>query len=293
VSRETAPRTAEAAVGRPDEIAEVAALLGSAREARWILDHAGDDWPVLVERRLAGEPLQYVLGTWPFRRLELQVDRRVLIPRPETEQVVEVALRELARLCAHSVRSEVRRGKRVCVDLGTGSGAIALSLATEGAAICGALEVWASDLSADALAVASDNLSALPDEAARPRVHLARGWWFDALPNSLAGSVDLLVSNPPYVPEASIRDLDPVVRDWEPHAALGALPGTGGVAGMADIEAIVVAAPAWLGPQGVAVVELDPAHADPAADLARAAGFCRVSVEPDLSGRDRVLVAGR
>jgi release factor glutamine methyltransferase len=141
--------------------------------------------------------------------------------------------------------------------------------------------------------VASDNLGALPDDEVRAQVRLARGSWFDALPRSLAGRVDLLVSNPPYVPEAAIGDLDPVVRDWEPHGALAASSGAGGVAGIADIEAIVGAASAWLSPGGVAVVELDPAQADPAADLARAAGFGRVSVEPDLSGRDRMLVAGR
>jgi release factor glutamine methyltransferase len=308
VGQGTAPRTAEGTGGRPDEVAEVAERLGSAREARWILDHAGDSWPELVERRLAGEPLQYVLGTWPFRGLELQVDRRVLIPRPETEQVAEVALRELARLGAHGAhgalgalgghgahggRNTGCTGGRVCADLGTGSGAIALSLAIEGPALCGALEVWATDISADALAVATGNLAALRDDEARARVHLAQGSWFDALPRSLVGCVDLLVSNPPYVPEPAIASLDPVVRDWEPHEALAAPSGAGGVAGMAHIETIVSTAPLWLASDGVAVVELDPAQAGPAADLARAAGFGRVSVHPDLSGLDRMLVAGR
>src|SRR5581483_7254597 len=85
--------------GSAAELAELAERLGSVREARWILDHAGSDgWRELAARRLRGEPLQYVLGTWPFRTLELTVDRRVLVPRPETEQVVEVALGELRHL---------------------------------------------------------------------------------------------------------------------------------------------------------------------------------------------------
>ncbi len=113
----------------------------------------------LADRRAAGEPLQYVLGRWPFRRLELVVDRRVLIPRPETEQVVEVALAELASLAAD--RRPSRRGQpgaaraRCAVDLGTGSGAIALSLAVEGGALAPGLVVWATDVSRDALAVAA------------------------------------------------------------------------------------------------------------------------------------------
>ncbi len=112
----------------------------------------------LADRRAGGEPLQYVLGHWPFREIDLTVDRRVLVPRPETEQLVEVALDELRRTVGRSPD----RGDRICVDLGTGSGAIALSLATEGAEdIAGTLEVWATDRSVDSLAVARANLSTL------------------------------------------------------------------------------------------------------------------------------------
>jgi release factor glutamine methyltransferase len=286
--------TARAAV-----VTTLTGQLGSAQEARWILDHGGDRWPELVERRLAGEPLQYVLGTWPFRHLDLMVDRRVLIPRPETEQVVEVALAVLGRMCGPSGPGAAAPGDepgtdgRVCVDLGTGSGAIALSLATEGMAICRHLEVWATDISADALVVARHNMAVAAAARDLPSVHLVEGPWFAALPRDLAGRIDLLVSNPPYVPEADVAGLDPIVRDWEPLEALMAAPGSAGVGGMAAIEAIIEDAPGWLGPGGVMVIELGPSQASAAVAAASGAGFGRVAVQRDLAGRDRMLVAGR
>jgi release factor glutamine methyltransferase len=280
-------------------LTSLAEQLGSAQEARWILDRAADRWPELVERRRAGEPLQYVLGSWPFRQLELMVDRRVLIPRPETEQVVEVALAELARSCRSSASVDASvggerktTGGQVCVDLGTGSGAIALTLATEGSALCD-IEVWATDISADALAVARYNLDALAAMRSVPSVHLVEGGWFDALPPELAGRIDLLVSNPPYVAEADFDRLDRVVRDWEPRQALVAAPGSTGVGGTAAIEAIIGAAPDWLGPDGAMVIELDPGQASAMAAMASGAGFGRVAVKQDLAGRDRMLVARR
>lgn len=276
---------------RTATLAEVAEQLGSDQEARWILEEAGDRWPELVARRVAGEPLQYVLGRWPFRHLELLVDRRVLIPRPETEQVVEVALAELRRR-GRSREGPVGTTAPVAVDLGTGSGAIALALASEGGADCPGLEVWATDISLAALAAARENLQFAGGEA-RDRVHLAEGDWFDALPPGLVGRVDLLVSNPPYVPEDELADLDPAVRDWEPRQALAAAPDSRGTPGMGAVEHIVAGASDWLGPEGVLVVELDPSQAGPAADRAGAAGFHRVRIERDLAGRDRMLVAAR
>ena len=137
----------------------IAERVGSVREARWIVEHTGGEARsalALADRRAAGEPLQYVLGRWPFRCLELAVDRRVLIPRPETEQVVEVALAELASLVIGdgSPDRAVSRTGPVAVDLGTGSGAIALSLAVEGGAVAPDLVVWATDASDEALEVA-------------------------------------------------------------------------------------------------------------------------------------------
>jgi release factor glutamine methyltransferase len=337
-------------------VAEATSRLGSKTEARWIVEHAcavdgpkirgplsvsGLDQPVaasvpsrvesMVTRRQAGEPLQYILGVWPFRTLELAVDPRVLIPRPETEQVVEVALGELRRIATQIAGSRPpgRPPSRplTAVDLGTGSGAIALSLAVEmeveGLPGGGPLDVWATDSSLDALEVARSNLLALkvagapppPPAAARPgaarpaaarpaaaysaapgrarldRVRLAHGPWFGALPVDLVGAIDLVVSNPPYVSAEEYPDLDPVVRDWEPEGALVAGPGRDGGAGLADVETIVSESPRWLTGDGVLVIELAPHQADGATALARRAGFVDVRVEPDLAGRPRVLVA--
>ncbi len=281
-------------------VASIADQLGSQREAVWIVDHAGADGAqALADRRQAGEPLQYVLGRWPFRTVELQVDRRVLIPRPETEHVVEVALMELKRICGHpgagdpALRSEELTDRRVCVDLGTGSGAIALSVAAEGAMVCPNVEVWATDASTDALAVARANLVTLgvTDPAAASRVRLTRGSWFDALPPGLLGQVDLLVSNPPYVAESEYPGLEAAVREWEPREALVADRGAGGVEGMAAIETIIAGAPQWLARSGAMVIEIAPSQAVQSVHAARRAGFGRVTTERDLAGRLRMIVA--
>jgi release factor glutamine methyltransferase len=290
----------------PDQASERSSLqesmvarLGSAREARWILEHADGDRDLalaLTDRRVRGEPLQYVLGRWPFRTLELTVDQRVLIPRPETEQVVEVAL---AGLAARDVGPDPGRAPGrvapglVCVDLGTGSGAIALSLAVEGRTHFPGLRVWATDRSAEALAVARANLSELGrvDRDAASRVHLSEGSWFDALPVGLVGSVDLMVSNPPYVAEDDYDGLDPAVHDWEPRGALVAARGSDGVGGMAAIELIVAGARRWLRPTGLLVVEIAPSQAAAAVVAGRRAGFDDVRAERDLAGRLRMLVA--
>jgi release factor glutamine methyltransferase len=234
----------------------------------------------MCERRVAGEPLQYVLGAWSFRGIDLMVDDRVLIPRPETEVVVEVALAEAVRL-GH------RRGPRsllpvettgVVADLGTGSGAIALALEAE----LPTVEVWATDISEDALAVARANAAG----AGATRVRLARGSWFDALPVELRGRVDLAVSNPPYVTTAEFAGLPDEVARYEPHGALVA-----GLAGTEAIERLARSAPRWLTGAGVLVCEIAPHQADTAVALARDAGFASAEVHPDLAGRPRALVA--
>ncbi|MDP8987075.1 MAG: peptide chain release factor N(5)-glutamine methyltransferase, partial [Actinomycetota bacterium] len=202
----------------------------------------------MVRRRSQGEPLQYVVGRWGFRALDLMVDRRVLIPRPETEQVVEVAVSELRRVETASAQGAAGTGggrRTTAVDLGTGSGAIALSLAVEVVTA----QVWGSDASPQALAVARANLAGL----GRPgtRVRLVEGDWFAALPADLAGGIDLVVSNPPYV--ASSDPLPPEVAAWEPTEALVAGP-----TGLEHVERIVGEAPAWLAPAGALVVEVAP-----------------------------------
>lgn len=317
---------------------QTAKRLGSASEARWVVEHAlgsganavvlarGDE-PVqgavaaavdrIVMRRTAGEPLQYLLGSWAFRRLELAVDRRVLIPRPETEVMVGYALEELARAVAGSDGPAMwpatdgpdrRQGTDepgqaaagggdgqvdplVVVDLGTGSGAVALSMAVEGPERIGqrAMQVWAVDDSTDALAVAGVNLQALTTSIpATAEVHLAHGDWFDALPPVLAGRVTLAVANPPYVSEAEWSTLDPEVRDFEPRRAL-----VGGPVGREEVDRILAVACHWLAPWGVMVMELAPHQADDAALRALVDGFDGVLVRPDLAGRARVLVARR
>ncbi len=274
-------------------LGEAAAALGSTVDARRIVEQASGwggahhhvhlDEPVttralasfdaMVSRRASGEPLQYVVGAWGFRTLDLLVDRRVLIPRPETEVVVEAALGELDRLG--------RRDGAVVVDLGTGSGAIALSLAVEARPA----QVWATDSSAEALAVARANLAGVGGRAATC-VRMARGDWFAALPSDLRHRVDLVVSNPPYVAEPEMADLPPEVADYEPRSALLAGP-----TGLEQVRHIVTGALEWLRRPAALVVEVAPHLAAPAAELSRAAGFCDVDVRPDLAGRLRTLVA--
>jgi len=232
----------------------------------------------LVERRLAGEPLQYVIGHWAFRRLDLLVDRRVLIPRPETELVVEFALAEIARLVA---RHEHTYDRRLAVaDLGTGSGAIALALASE----CPVVDVWATDLSEPALAVARANLAGIGRAATR--VQVRHGSWFEALPAELAGQFGVVVANPPYVGDG--EDLPAEVEQWEPVTALRSGPD-----GLDDARVLLAEAPRWLRPDGVLVLELGAGHLHEAAALAHSAGFVSVEVRPDLTGRDRCLLARR
>ncbi len=249
-------RTAAAQTGALDEPA-------TDREAR--------HFTAMVNRRVAGEPLQYVLGRWGFRTLDLLVDRRVLIPRPETEGVAELALDALAAV----------NGPMIAVDLGTGSGAIALSLAAE----CWPhIELWATDVSADALAVARANLAALGRRAAGVRLEL--GSWYAALPPDIRGRVDVIVSNPPYVAAGEVLPAE--VADWEPRDALVSGPG-----GLEHIEVIVSGAGEWLTEAGVLVVEIGETQGPAVVQLAAKNGFGHATVHPDLAGRPRALVARR
>jgi release factor glutamine methyltransferase len=216
-----------------------------------------------VERRAGGEPLAYVTGQAGFRHLTLRVDRRVLIPRPETEQLVELAL-------------AVAPAGRVA-DVGTGSGCLALSLATEGAYA----EVIALDRSLGALAVAGINRS----EIGAPGVRLVRG----DLTSPLAGpSLDLLVSNPPYLTDAEWETLDPSVSAWEPRDAL-----VGGTDGMREMDRLLTDGFRVLRPGGWLVVELDSRRAGAVAARAGALGWQGVRTINDLFGRERFLLARR
>jgi release factor glutamine methyltransferase len=222
----------------------------------------------LLARRCAGEPLQYVLGRWAFRTLELYVDRNVLIPRPETELVAGLAI-DIA----------LSMPNPVVVDLGTGSGAIALSVAVE----VPTATVWATDVSESALKVASANLAGLGRVA--QRVTMTSGSWFDALPDSLRGAVSVMVSNPPYV--AASDELPANVYDWEPHLALFGPADDGGE----YVRHIIELASEWLAPGGGLVIEMAPAQTETAEALATARGFTSVRIFDDLAGKPRALVA--
>jgi len=215
-----------------------------------------------VGRRAEGEPLAYVTGRTGFRRLELRIDRRALIPRPETEGLVDLVLERVS-------------GGRVA-DLGTGSGCIALSLATEGRYDA----VLAVDSSADALALAGENR-----QLTGAGVTLVRG---DLTAGLAAGSLDALVSNPPYLTEREYAELDPAVSRWEPREALvSGADGLHATVRLLDEGRRVLRSDGWL------ALELDASRAAVVAGLARGLGWWAVEVRVDLFGRERYLLARR
>lgn len=221
----------------------------------------------VVQRRALGEPLAYALASASFRHLTLFVDRRVLIPRPETEIVVDEALNAM-----HG------RTGGIAVDIGTGSGAIALSLASEGRFD----RVIATDVSPDALAVAELNVARLVPPHAPVEFRLGA----DLSP--LAGiKACLIVSNPPYIAPEEASSLPASVRDWEPALALFADDG-----GMARYDLLLAGAADYLEPGGWLVLEVDARRAGETARRATRTGkFTGVRLVRDLAGRDRVLVA--
>ena len=250
-------------------------------DAEWLLAHAlrmtrselyaDGDHPLtaadeqsfaeLVARRARREPLAYVLGEWGFRRLTLRVDSRVLIPRPETESVVERCLELLDGLPEPCV-----------LDVGVGSGAIALAIADEHPSA----RVVATDSSAGALAVADENRRRT---ALTERVELVEGELFAGL----EGPFDLVVSNPPYVAPAEVDSLDPEVARYEPREALVACGAT---------EAIAEQARSRLVPGGSLVLETADGKSGAVAGLLRGLGYEEVSIGHDLAGRER-MVDGR
>ncbi|MFM8236906.1 MAG: peptide chain release factor N(5)-glutamine methyltransferase [Actinomycetota bacterium] len=259
----------------PDEWVEIADAEPTARARARV--------EAMLDRRVAGEPLQYVIGAWGFRDLDLMVDRRVLIPRPETEIVVEVALAEAVRLGLRRARPRPdvieAPPRAVVADLGTGSGAIAIALAAE----LPDVEVWAADASIDALAVAAANVAG----CAATRVRLAPpGSWFTALPTGLRGRLALVVANPPYIAEAEVAELPAEVADHEPYGALVAGP-----LGTEALDHLLAEGRRWVATPGALVLELAPHQAATMADRARALGWAEVVVHEDLTGRARVLVA--
>jgi release factor glutamine methyltransferase len=230
----------------------------------------------LLSRRLAREPVAYILGHRAFRTIDLEVTRDVLIPRPDTETLVDVALEELR---AVPIAGPDPEDEPLAIDVGTGSGCIALALAAEDPFV----HVVATDIDPGALAVARGNAA---------RLGLARR--VECVLSDLFHDVgerpfDLVVSNPPYIPADEYVALEPNVRDYEPRLAL-----YGGVDGLDFYRRLVPGAALLLRPGGMLAVEVGRGQADPVAGIFEAAGaFGAVRTRDDLSGVPRVVYAHR
>ncbi len=230
-----------------------------------------------IERRAAGEPLQYVTGEMPFRHIVVRCERGVLIPRPETEVLVDAALEGVDAAC------EAGEGPVRVLEVGTGTGCIALSIASERPGT----QVTATDLSERAIALATRNRDALglDDVVDLALCDLASG-----VDEDLMGGFSVLVSNPPYIPTAVLREEVPAeVADHEPALALD-----GGADGLDVFRRLLGLAPAALAPGGMLAVELFEESLEQAASLVREQdGWRSVEVREDLTHRPRVLVAVR
>jgi release factor glutamine methyltransferase len=256
----------EAAVAVPRLTAEVLLAHALGRERIYLFAHPEHELQELewlhygryLHERMQGKPTQYITRRQEFFGREFRVGPEVLIPRPETEHVVEAALQRLS-------------GARRILDIGTGSGALAVTLALETG-----LETWATDISPAAAAVAASN--------ARKLGAIVRIAVCDVAAAIRPGSIDVIVSNPPYVPLADREGLQREVRDYEPHVAL-----FGGPSGFAVYDRIAAEAPLLLGPDGWLILELGFGSLDHVAGLL---GEWRdVQIEPDLAGIPRVIAA--
>lgn len=224
----------------------------------------------LIERRAAGEPLQYLTGEMPFRHIVLRVHPGVFIPRPETEILVDVGLESLKG--AESP---------VVLDLCAGSGAVAASVAHE----VPASRVYASEIVPETAEAARINIERL---GLTDRAQVFLGDLFEPLPRELLGTVDLVLSNPPYVPSGDIPELPDEVRGFEPLVALD-----GGPDGLDVARRIMAEAPKWLRDGGTLAMELDETRVEDAArEMRERFAYAEVSVTKDLAGRDRI-VSGR
>lgn len=259
-----------AAAGIDDPMREARILLAAALDVSTLAgtteveQQAREKFETLIARRATREPVAYILGRREFWSLEFEVTRAVLIPRPDTETIVETALAELKQTPPGRI-----------LDLGTGSGAILIALLKEWPRATGI----GVDKSPAALAVAQDN--ALRHGVAE-RAELRRGDWAQGLTERF----DLVVSNPPYIADAEFGELGPDVRDHEPADALRAGPS-----GLADIERIAQALPALLRPTAPVIMEIGYNQARSASDLFTKSGLAVARIVKDLAGRDRAVVA--
>ena len=273
------PRPIAALLAEAAGVLAAAGVEAPAREARLLLLHAlgrpsaslldraetvqAGDFPALVARRAAREPMALILGRQGFWTLELEVSRDTLIPRADSEAVVQAAL-------------EARPGARRVLDLGTGTGCLLLAVLSEMA------DSWGLgvDLSPAAAALAARNARAC---GLAGRAAFMAGNWADAL----RGRFDLVLSNPPYIPSADLAALMPEVAGHEPSRALD-----GGADGLDEYRRLVAALPALLAPGGVAVLELGIGQDTEVAALARAGGLAIRGLRADLGGIPRALVLG-
>ena len=223
-----------------------------------------DLFELLIARRAGREPLGYVVGTVKFRGLELEIGPGVLVPRPETEVTAGRAI-ERARA----------RGRATVVDVGAGSGAIALAVAAE----VPSARVFATEPSAAARAWALRNLA-----RTGLRATLLPGEMLDPLHPALGGAVDVIVSNPPYVPDEEWSSLPPEVREHEPREAI-----CGGPDGLDVLMRLLEEAPRWLAIGGWFVVELDEQQTTKVAKLLSVVGYVDVEIVEDLAGRQRIV----
>lgn len=225
-----------------------------------------------VRRRTAREPSQYIFGEAYFRGLDIKVTRDVLIPRPETELLVEEAVKEAGAL----------KGEIIIIDLCTGSGCIAVAASRE---IPGSL-VYATDISPAALDVAQENAR---KNGVADRVRSFQGDLFDALPDEVKGKAKMVISNPPYIAEAEIETLEPEVKDFEPVPAL-----SGGPDGLDFIRRIIKEAPAFLAPNGLLLMETGYGQAKNVMALAEGQGAYKdIGIIKDYGKIERILKARR
>lgn len=220
----------------------------------------------LIRRRAQREPLQHIIGSVEFAGVTLKVDQRALIPRPETEYLVELL-----------VETYAENPPARLIDLGTGSGALAMALAAKWTEA----EVWATDLSEEALALAVENRAAL---ALTERVRILKSDWFSALPGDTR--FDLIVANPPYLTAAEVTETAPEVKDHEPAMALSTAED-----GMDALNVIVREARSWLTPGGLLALETGIAQHRMLVPALAGVGFEQVESRPDLTERDRFIFA--
>lgn len=271
-ARGAADKLRRAGVPEPEASAEVllSELLGVGRAdlALYYEPLTGEQlgrYEVLVSRREKREPVQRILGHAPFRNLTLEVSGETLVPRADTESVVDAALERIDR----------RGGRCRILDLGTGTGAIAVAVAQERAGC----EVHATDFSAAALKVARRNAKRAGVEVRFYRADLVSG------PDLPEKSVEVLVSNPPYIPTGDLPGLPPEVRDWDPPGALD-----GGPDGLLFYRRIFRETPPLLADGADVVLEVGDGQADAVLELGRAAGFTRLGTRPDLTGTPRAAL---